>query len=136
MRGTRSACGSGFWKMCSKRDILLPLLCCFLTLFGCASAAQDRFYAGETVTPADIASMRENAFGSAEETTQEQEWKTDSTGEKICYWTGSGSVYHASKNCPSLSRAKGILSGSVSQAETAGIRRACSRCAREVSDSD
>lgn len=43
------------------------------------------------------------------------------------YWTPSGSVYHASVNCPTLSRSKTILSGSVAES---GKSRSCQRCCR------
>ncbi len=41
------------------------------------------------------------------------------------YWTPGGSVYHVSKNCPTLSRSGTILSGSISKS---GKSRACKVC--------
>lgn len=43
------------------------------------------------------------------------------------YWTPGGSVYHSTSSCPTLSRSKTILSGSVSES---GKNRCCERCCR------
>ncbi|MCM1393265.1 MAG: hypothetical protein NC185_10885, partial [Ruminococcus sp.] len=37
------------------------------------------------------------------------------TGGSTVYWVSSGKVYHNSPNCPSLSRSRNIMSGSISQ---------------------
>ena len=44
------------------------------------------------------------------------------------YWVKSGKVWHTTKDCPSLSRSKSILSGSVDDAMAAGKERVCKRC--------
>ena len=41
------------------------------------------------------------------------------------YWTPNGEVYHSTPNCPSLSRSKTILSGSI---EESGKSRGCKNC--------
>lgn len=41
------------------------------------------------------------------------------------YWVPSGSVYHVSRNCPTLARSKTVYSGSVSKS---GKSRACKVC--------
>ena len=46
-----------------------------------------------------------------------------STG--VVYWTPSGERYHSTTGCPSLSRSKTILSGSISDA---GSRTPCQKC--------
>lgn len=47
-----------------------------------------------------------------------------STGGTV-YWTPSGSVYHKSRNCPTLSRSRTIYSGTVG---SCGKNRACKVC--------
>ncbi len=46
------------------------------------------------------------------------------TGTTV-YWTPNGEVYHSTPNCPSLSRSKTILSGSI---EESGKSRGCKNC--------
>lgn len=41
------------------------------------------------------------------------------------YWTPSGSVYHSTRNCPTLSRSRTIYSGTISQS---GKSRGCKVC--------
>lgn len=48
--------------------------------------------------------------------------------ENIVYWTSGGEVWHTSLDCPSLSRSKQILSGSVDEAVASGKDRVCKRC--------
>ncbi len=50
---------------------------------------------------------------------------TSGSGSGTVYWTPSGSVYHSTRNCPTLSRSKTIRSGSVSQS---GKLRKCKVC--------
>lgn len=55
--------------------------------------------------------------------------KKSSNGSKASggtvYWVPSGSVYHVSRNCPTLARSKTVYSGSVS---SSGKGRACRVC--------
>ena len=51
--------------------------------------------------------------------------KKDSSAAGTVYWTPGGSVYHSTKNCPTLSRSKTIYSGSVSDCPKP---RACKVC--------
>lgn len=44
------------------------------------------------------------------------------------YWVKNGEVWHISEKCPSLSRSKSILSGTVSEAKENGKARVCKRC--------
>lgn len=46
----------------------------------------------------------------------------------VVYWTEGGSVWHIKKDCSSLSRSKNIISGSESEAISAGKERVCKRC--------
>lgn len=48
-----------------------------------------------------------------------------SSGGKTVYWTQSGSVYHSTKNCRTLSRSKTIYKGTIKQS---GKSRACKVC--------
>lgn len=47
------------------------------------------------------------------------------SGSGTVYWTPNGSVYHSTRNCPTLSRSGTIRSGSVSQS---GKSRKCKVC--------
>ena len=49
----------------------------------------------------------------------------DTGNANTVYWTPSGKVYHSTKGCPSLSKSKTILSGSISDS---GKPRRCERC--------
>lgn len=44
------------------------------------------------------------------------------------YWVEKGEVWHTKSSCPSLSRSKNIISGSLSDAKSAGKERVCKRC--------
>lgn len=46
----------------------------------------------------------------------------------VVYWVEKGEVWHTKSSCPSLSRSKNILSGSPSDAMSAGKSRVCKRC--------
>ncbi|MBQ8213728.1 MAG: hypothetical protein IJZ80_06940, partial [Clostridia bacterium] len=47
----------------------------------------------------------------------------------VCYYTETGSVWHASTDCSYLKNADHILQGTPEGAELAGKARPCSRCA-------
>lgn len=57
-------------------------------------------------------------------TKESKKTKKSSSGGTV-YWTPNGSVYHKSRNCPSLSRSKTVYSGSISDS---GKDRACKVC--------
>lgn len=44
------------------------------------------------------------------------------------YWVKSGDVWHLSADCPSLSRSKNVISGTVTAAMAQGKTRVCKRC--------
>ena len=48
--------------------------------------------------------------------------------EGTVYWVKNGEVWHISEKCPSLSRSKSILSGTVTEAKENGKTRVCKRC--------
>ncbi len=47
------------------------------------------------------------------------------THPKIVYWTASGSVYHLSKDCPTLKRSKKIQSGSIAESKKSRVCNVC-----------
>ena len=51
--------------------------------------------------------------------------KTRSGGSGTVYWTPGGSVYHKSRNCPTLKRSRIVYSGSIADS---GKPRACKVC--------
>lgn len=66
--------------------------------------------------------------GTSSETTAETPSGGGSSDGHTVYWVKSGKVWHTTKDCPSLSRSKSILSGSVDDAMAAGKERVCKRC--------
>ncbi len=50
---------------------------------------------------------------------------TGGSGGGIVYWTPSGSVYHSTPNCPTLSRSRIIMHGTIAQS---GKARGCKVC--------
>ena len=65
------------------------------------------------------------------EPTESKYTKTyDTEGNLIVYWVKNGSVWHISSKCPSLSKSADtdIISGTETDAQTAGKKRACKIC--------
>lgn len=60
----------------------------------------------------------------AEQEAQSQEQQQSNVGETV-YWTPNGEVYHSTSGCPSLSRSKTVLSGSIAES---GKSRPCKNC--------
>lgn len=60
----------------------------------------------------------------AEQEAQSQEEQQSNVGETV-YWTPNGEVYHSTSSCPSLSRSKTVLSGSIAES---GKSRPCKNC--------
>lgn len=60
----------------------------------------------------------------AEQEAQSQEEQQSNVGETV-YWTPNGEVYHSTSSCPSLSRSKTVLSGSITES---GKSRPCKNC--------
>jgi len=48
--------------------------------------------------------------------------------ETTYYWTDDGKVYHRSRSCSSLKKSKNVHSGTLSQAQSAGKNRSCTKC--------
>ena len=51
--------------------------------------------------------------------------KRGSSGSGKVYWTPSGSVYHVSRSCPTLSRSRTVYSGSISQSHKPRCCKVC-----------
>ena len=60
----------------------------------------------------------------AEQEAQSQEQQQSNVAETV-YWTPNGEVYHSTSSCPSLSRSKTVLSGSIAES---GKSRPCKNC--------
>lgn len=60
----------------------------------------------------------------AEQEAQAQEQQQTDVGGTV-YWTPNGEVYHSTSSCPSLSRSKTVLSGSIAES---GKSRPCKNC--------
>ena len=53
------------------------------------------------------------------------ESQSNSNSSETVYWTPNGKSYHTTKNCPTLSRSKTILEGTISES---GKYDPCDRC--------
>ncbi|MFQ7524177.1 MAG: hypothetical protein ACLRLW_13140 [Terrisporobacter sp.] len=53
------------------------------------------------------------------------ESQSSDNSSEIVYWTPNGKSYHTTKNCPTLSRSKTILEGTISES---GKYDPCDRC--------
>lgn len=53
------------------------------------------------------------------------ESQSSANSSQIVYWTPNGKSYHTTKNCPTLSRSKTILEGTISES---GKNDPCDRC--------
>lgn len=60
----------------------------------------------------------------SEQEAQAQEQQQTDVGGTV-YWTPNGEVYHSTSSCPSLSRSKTVLSGSIAES---GKSRPCKNC--------
>ncbi|MEE0970282.1 MAG: hypothetical protein U0M06_13005 [Clostridia bacterium] len=48
----------------------------------------------------------------------------------VVWWTKGGSVWHANRECSSISDSNEVFSGSIKDAEAAEKERGCKRCAK------
>ena len=95
---------------------------CALLLSSCAPT--DRFEAGESLGPEELASISAELFTEAEEPDTADGFHNFET----VYWTEGGSVYHRDRDCAHLKRAESVISGSVKHARKEGKERVCSTC--------
>ncbi len=121
--------------------LLLPVL--ILILSGCSeySDFSRGFYAGETITPDQIAAIsaglaesEKSAPGSSQAAAPQTERKpadTDTAGNIIVYWTAGGSVWHTDRNCGSIAKSSAVVSGTINEAAAAGKGRACMKCSQD-----
>ncbi len=72
-----------------------------------------------------VASCKVKVKAKQNQNTVTRNRKTRSSSGGTVYWTPNGSVYHYSRNCPTLSRSKTVYSGSASES---GMSRGCRVC--------
>lgn len=118
--------------------LLLPVL--IFILSGCSeySDFSRGFYAGETITPDQIAAISaglvasEKSAAESKQTAAPETVKkpvdTDAAGNIIVYWTAGGSVWHTDRNCGSIANSSAVVSGTINEAAAAGKTRACMKC--------
>ena len=53
---------------------------------------------------------------------------SDADGDRACYYTVGGAVWHYDPSCASLSQSENVQGGTVEQAMLAGKTRPCARC--------
>lgn len=66
-----------------------------------------------------------NASSSNNSSTNNNATTSNTNSSKIVYWTPNGKSYHSRKNCPTLSRSKTILEGTL---EESGKADPCDKC--------
>ena len=101
--------------------LMLLLLCC-----GCTATAD--FDAGEQLTAAELAALKEQLAAQKEE-----EDTAPSAGSAVqdgtVYWLDSGKVYHTNAACYHIAKKDSVKSGTVEEATAAGKERVCASCA-------
>ncbi len=73
----------------------------------------------------------ENTTVKKQNTTNKTTNTTQVVNDKIVFWTSNGNQYHTTKECPTLSRSKNILSGSLSSCPK---NEQCPTCAGIISN--
>ena len=96
-----------------RRLFLLLLLCIFLV--SCERNSCEREYTADEM----LQMQRE---------LEEMQGVSQVNAETPCFWTQEGTVWHASRECPSLSKAEIIKQGKVTEAQKAGKMHGCKKC--------
>lgn len=112
------------FRLCAAIALFLVFALC-----GCSEYSKrdkNDFDSGKPVTPEEIESI---LAAVSEAQTEKYPRETTPDGELIVYWTPSGSVWHESASCGSLSKAAAVASGNSADALEAGKKRPCSVCA-------
>lgn len=107
----------------------IPLLLLILSLLT-ACTPTDNFAAGHPLTKDEMESLSAELFTQGEEPGETSPVYTDREPNTV-YWTESGSVYHAYRDCYHLKESKSIKSGTVLTARMAGKERVCTECGNE-----
>ncbi len=107
--------------------LLCEMLLLILLPTGCAS---EPVYIAEEIDIGELWNFSETTAAAESLAAPDTATETEAlpVGDETVYYTASGSVWHLSPDCPSLSRAKDVLCGTAEQALKAGMARACKRC--------
>lgn len=101
----------------------LSIVCAVICLFTCGcrqmSSGEE---AVSTVSPEELTEIAEEL--------SEHTGDPDKLPDAEAYWTEGGGVYHTSRDCGHLSRAKTVISGTIDEALAAGKAKICSTCAK------
>lgn len=114
--------------MCMKNNLfILALVFAAILLVGCGDADASKGSQGILADRDTVASIQ-----------KELDDKENSllAAEGDVFWTKSGTLWHSSYKCSSLSRSKTILHGTLEEAMLAGKVRACTRCSSSGSEDD
>ncbi len=108
----------------------MTVLCLALILWLCSSCAdylafEDRFDAGETLTPDQLEEISEQIFSGDNDASSE-------TVPGMVYWLKNGEVYHTDRGCRHLDRKTDVLMGTPEEAVAAGRIKACAVCTPET----
>ena len=123
-----------------RSELLAALLALGILLSGTAcssySAESPGFYTGEVLTPEGLESILAAVSEKEAEVTDRYTPLTDENGAEVLFWTGSGKVWHISRECPSLKRSTNIKSGNKAAAEAEGKERVCSVCGKGAKNNE
>lgn len=128
------------------RPVVLLLIIPLLMLAACSeySYAVSGFYAGETVTPEQLAEISagiavfitqpggEGTAAGSRAVESVRNADTAENGDVIVYYTKSGGVWHYNRGCGSLQNSALVISGSIEEAKAAGKARECSICSKGI----
>ena len=110
------------------RRISALVLALLLLLLSCGCTATADFDAGEQLTAAELAALKEQLAAQ-----KEQEDAAPSGGgtseDGMVFWLDSGKVYHTDATCYHIAKKQNVKSGTVDEATAAGKERVCASCA-------
>ena len=101
--------------------LLLLLFCC-----GCTDTAD--FDAGQQLTAAELAALKEQ-MAAQNENSDTTPSGGGASQDGTVYWLDSGKVYHTDATCYHIAKKENVKSGTVDAATAAGKERACASCA-------
>lgn len=112
-----------------RKSLLIFVLTVVCILSGCSeysvSGNDSGYSTGILVSPEVIDSIAA-AVSAAQ--TEKYPRETDTSGNRIVFWTEGGLVWHESRACASIASAAAYESGSTEDAVKAGKTRACMIC--------
>lgn len=119
-----------------KKLIAVTVMALLLASCSSYSSGKPDFYAGETLTPEGVEWILAAISEKEAAVTEKYSPTTDEAGDTVLFWSGSGKVWHISRECPSLKRSTNIKSGNKAAAEAEGKERVCSVCGKGAKNNE